>query len=325
MIDEKGIRTRVLSACMEAVVASIYFSPEGHEAFHALGFGPTGGRVSGEWAEKHWGTALMPDYPAYICSRGAHLGTPPGEVVAATFGIFQPAMVIAMVEQGRKLATSEQLREARDKGAIAQLERILGENPEGIDFAVDALARAARDLPLNGRPMFAGLMAYPVPEPPVGALWRHGERLREFRGDAFVAAWSTRGLTGIQLQLLTEVLAGYPRFSYTGARGWTEDEMKQAEADLIGMGYIADGKGTEAGARVREEIEQVADAACAPMIHAIGDDFAELIRLLKAWSEKVIADDGHAPATPQEQVMDPAVQTWMESHGLQRFAFGPAA
>lgn len=325
MLDEKTIRSRVLSASMESVIASIYFSPEAHDAFHALGFGPTGGRVSGEWAEKHWGTALMPDYTAYISARGAHLGTPPGEVVAATFGIFQPAMVISMINEGRKIATSEQLREARDSGAIAQLERILGEKPEGIDLAVEALERAARDLPLCGRPMFAGLMAYPVPESRVGAMWRHGERLREFRGDAFVAAWSTRGLTGIQIQLLTEVLAGFPRFSYTGARGWSEEEMNQAEADLTEMGYLADGKATEEGRRIREEIEQVTDRACAPMIDAIGDDFIELVTLLKTWSEQVIEAEGHAPATPQEQVMDPAVQEWMESHGLQRFAFGPAA
>lgn len=325
MLSEKSVKVRALSAAMEAVIASVYFSPEAHDAFQALGFEPSSGQVSGDWALHHWGTCLMPDYTAYISSRGAHLGTPAGPVVAATFGVFQPAMVISMVEAGQKLATSEQLRQARDAGAVAQLERILGERPEGVDRAGDLLERACRDLPLCGRPMFAGLSSMNVPSSPVGRMWRHGERLREFRGDAFVAAWSLRGFNGCQLQLLTEILAEFPPRSYTSARGWTEEEMDQAERDLTELGYVEGGKATDSGRRVREEIELAADEACEPVADALTDDeMVELVTLFKTWSEQVIAVDGHAPATPQEQVMQPDVQAWMGAHGLQRFAFGPA-
>lgn len=47
---------RVLATVLKPVVASIYFSPETHESMHALGFGPTGGVVSGDpFQEEIWG------------------------------------------------------------------------------------------------------------------------------------------------------------------------------------------------------------------------------------------------------------------------------
>lgn len=325
MLDERNIRVRVLAAVLEPVVASVYFSPEAHEALHALGFGPTGGLVTGdEWGERHWGACLMPDYTAYISGRGAHMGHPSGPVVAATFGVFKPEMVIEMWNAGRAIASPEATRAARDSGAIAQLERLLGERPEGIDRVNEYLERAGEGLPVGGRPMYAGMLALEVPTEPVGRMWRLAERLREYRGDAFVAAWSSRGLTGIQVQLLTEILAGFPLFSYTAARGYTVEEMKEALADLTSMGYVSGEAATDAGRAIREEIELATDQACYRMIDNLGGDFADLATIMRSYGVTVIEGRGHAPATPQEQVMDPSIQQWMEDHNLPRFAFGPA-
>ena len=324
MLDEQSIRSRALSAVLEPVIASVSFSPEAHEAFHALGFGPTSGMVSDEWGLSHWGRTAMPDYTAYMTSRGASLGTPKGEVVAALFGVFQPALVISMVTAGQAIAGSAEIRAARDFGAIAQLVRILGPQPDGLGRAIELLTLAGRDLRLPGRPLYAGLMAEALPTEPLGAMWRLGERLREFRGDAFVSAWTSVGFDGCQLQLLTEILAGFPPRSYTSARGWTPEEMDSAERDLTALGYVADGKPTDEGRRVREEIEAATDRMCMPMIHALGDDVVELVAILQGWGDAIMAADGHAPATPQEQVMDADIQRWMEKHNHHRFGFGPA-
>ncbi len=325
MLDERIVRTRVLSAVLEPVVASIYFSPETHEAMHKLGFGPTGGIVSGdEFLERHWGACQMPDYPAYIAGRGSHLGNPSGEVVAAVFGNFKPAMVVEMWNAGLKIASREAVRAARDSGAIAQLERILGQRPEGIDRVNELLLRAGDDLPIGAHPMYAGLLAYDIPAQPVGRMWRLSERLREFRGDSFTAAWSSRGLTGIQIQLLTEILAGFPLFSYTSARGYTPEEMQQALTDLQAMGYVSGEKGTEAGRAFREEIELATDRSCLKMVDNLGDDIVELARIMRGYGLTIIDQKGHAPATPQEQVMQPEVQAWVERHGIARFPWGPA-
>ena len=324
MLDENSTRSRVLAAVLEPVVASVFFSPELHEAFHKLGFGPSSGAVTGDaWGEKHWGTALMPDYTAYFCSRGAGLGDPPGEVVAATFGVFQPALALSMINAGREIANGATLRATREAGAIAQLVRILGDRPDGIDRAVELLTRAGKSLRLPGRPLYAGLMALELPAHPVGAMWRLGERLREFRGDVFVSSWTAAGFGGCEIQLLTEILAGFPPRSYTSARGWTPEEMNEAEAELTRQGFVADGKATDAGRRVRDEIEATVDRLCMSMVTDLGDDFAELVGLLLHWDDLVLAADGHAPATPQEQVMPPDVQQWMVDHGMCTFGFGP--
>ena len=42
----------------------------------------------------------MPDGIAYFTSRGSALGQVPGEVVAATFGVFNPDVVVPVRDPG---------------------------------------------------------------------------------------------------------------------------------------------------------------------------------------------------------------------------------
>ena len=326
MLEEHQVRSRVLSTLIEPLVASVYFSPEVHENFHRLGFGPSTGKVSGDaWLESHWGECVMPDYAAYFASRGALVGDVPGEVVAALFGIFQPDAVIAAVAEGHRTAAREDIIAARDAGAIAQLHRVLGERPEGVDLVIDALTRAGSRLEMAARPMYAGVLSLPLPIPPVGQAWRLAERLREFRGDAFRCAWTVAGFSGCQIQMLSEMVAGFPRRAYTSGRVWTEAQMDEAEAGLVERGYASHGEATDAGRAAREDVELVVDRLCRPMTDGIGGDFAELAAVLTHWSDALIAANAHAPAMPQEQTMPEDVQLWMERHGLRRFSWGPKA
>ena len=52
---------RRLAAALEPFAGQVYFAPECHEAYAALGFGPSPGRA---------GAVALPDGPAYFCSRG---------------------------------------------------------------------------------------------------------------------------------------------------------------------------------------------------------------------------------------------------------------
>ena len=76
--DEVSVRARALGAALEPVAGQVYFSPECHAGYQALGFGPSRGK-SGEVA--------LPDGPAYLCSRGSVMGQVPGEVIASAFGV----------------------------------------------------------------------------------------------------------------------------------------------------------------------------------------------------------------------------------------------
>ncbi len=316
---------RALSAALEPAVGSVYFAKEAHDAFAALGHGPTTGQMTGGWDKEHWGSVLMTDYFAYFCGRGSILGGQvPGEVIASAFGVFSPAAVKTATEAGWPIADAAAMRAARDRGAVAQLKRILGDRPEGLDRANALLELAGSRLRVEGRPMYAGVLAQGLPDEPVLRMWRLAERLREFRGDAFVHAFVHHGFDGCEIQVLTERLAGFPPHTYSVTRGWSAGELDAAAERLAGRGLLtAYGGPTDAGFAAREEVEETVDRYCRSMVDALGGDdggdLPELVGIFQAWNAKLRAEHGYYPSSPQEQVLHPAVNAWMVEHGLPPF------
>jgi hypothetical protein len=72
-------RARRLRNAVEPVAAGVYFAPEAHAVYEALGFdrsslaSPDG--------------IARPELKSYFTSRGACMGHVPGEIVAAAFGV----------------------------------------------------------------------------------------------------------------------------------------------------------------------------------------------------------------------------------------------
>jgi hypothetical protein len=128
---------RRLASLIEPIVGQVYFSPECHAEYEKLGFDPSPGKA---------GEVALPDGPAYFTSRGSLMGQVPGEVVAAAFSVFNPAVVVPHVQLGWSRTDAATICAARTRGAVAQLARILGEHPDGIDRASALLRRAASPL-----------------------------------------------------------------------------------------------------------------------------------------------------------------------------------
>ena len=133
---------------LEPVAGQVYFSPEAHAAYADLGFNPSPGSTRD-------GVAL-PDGPAYFASRGSLLGQVSGEVVAAAFGVFNPAAVVPAVTWAWTKVDAATICAARTRGGVAQLERVLGPAPDGLVRATELLARAVEPLRPEGKPLFAG-------------------------------------------------------------------------------------------------------------------------------------------------------------------------
>src|SRR4051812_27460030 len=110
------VPARALAAALEPFAAQVYFSPECHAGYAALGFGPSPAKT---------GDVALPDGAAYFCSRGSVLGQVRGEVVAAAFGVFNPAVVAPAVQFGWTLTDAPTIEQARTDGAVGQLRRIL--------------------------------------------------------------------------------------------------------------------------------------------------------------------------------------------------------
>jgi hypothetical protein len=286
-----SLRSRALGAAIEPLAGQVYFSPECHEAYAALGFSPSPAEVGG---------VAMPDGPAYFTSRGSVLGQVPGEVVAATFGVFNPAVVVPLVTMGWSLVTADVICTARTEGAVGQLTRILGDAPVGLARATELLGQANERLRPEGRPLYAGLLGLGLPGGPIGDVWRLADRLREFRGDAHIAAWSAAEFDATEIGLLTELYWGLPMRSYIRTRAWSESDLDAGEARLEERGFVADGAFTRVGRAAREQVEVVTDQLCRPIVEALDDDFDELIALILPWSERIKSAGGYPRSGPHD-------------------------
>lgn len=294
MIDDETVseRARRLATAIEPFVGQVYFSPECHAEYEVLGFGPSPGTLGNG--------VRLPDGPAYFCSRGSALGQVPGQLVAAAFAVFNPAVVVPAVAAGWALTDAATIAMARTRGATAQLVRVLGESPAGIDRAIELLSRATEPLRPEGRALFAGLLALGLPGDPVGDAWRLADLLREYRGDAHTAAWTSAGFDATEIGLLSELYWGLPMRTYIRSRAWSSDDLDAAEQRLRDRGML-DGDGfSGAGRTAREAVERATDRQCRPLVAALGDDLDELVGLVGPWSSAIRDAGGYLPRGPHD-------------------------
>ena len=228
------------------------------------------------------------------------MGEVSAEVVAAAFGVFSPAVVIPAVTGGWKKTDAATICAARDDGAIAQLTRILGEKPPGIERANELLAKATAVLRPEGKPLYAGLRSLPLPGSPIGDAWRNADRLREYRGDAHVAAWTANGFDATEICLLTEPYWGLPLRTYSRTRAWSDAEFDAAEARLVERGLLRDGEFTDAGRDAREAIEVATDRQMRPVIDALGSSFDDLIDIMRPWGDAIRDAKGYPAGGPHD-------------------------
>lgn len=283
--------SRALATALEPFAGQVYFAPECHRGYHALGFNPSPGKT---------GEVELPDGPSYFCSRGSLLGQAPGEVIAAAFAVFNPAVVVPAVTHGWALTDARTICRVRTDGAVDQLHRVLGASPDGLDRAVELLRRATDALSVAGKPLFAGLVALGLPGEALADAWRLADQLREYRGDVHVNAWSAAGFDAVEIGLITELYWGVPLRSYIRTRAWSDDDLAAAEDRLACRGLIRDGAFTDAGRAAREQIEVATDDGCAPVVAALGDDLDELAGVVGGWSRRLQTAAGYPPAGPHD-------------------------
>src|SRR5436305_13737167 len=130
--DEVRRISRRLRDVVEPLAANVYFAPEAQEDYKALG---------------------LSYIPSYFRSRSACMGDVSGEVVVATFGVFNPAIVLPAIATARPLASITDVLAARLEGATAGLTRILEGLPDGLARATEILRRAGDAATVEGQPV----------------------------------------------------------------------------------------------------------------------------------------------------------------------------
>jgi hypothetical protein len=247
-----------------------YFAPEPTE--RVVGLGVKGGRR------------------AYFAARSAPMGQVPLEVVVATFFNFDPALVAKAIPSVWEVTTPQAVTQARYNGVDAAYRRVLGDDVLGSAGMAEAatLAREATTV-CNpaGRPLFAAHASLPWPERPHLQLFHAQTLLREYRGDAHVAALLLAGLDGVEALVGYAPLGqGMPVAMLRSSRGWSDEAWDAATARMQQRGLIAaDGSLTEAGMAQRQAMEAQTDlASAAPYLHLGEERTTRLRDLARPWS-----------------------------------------
>ncbi|OBH05730.1 hypothetical protein A5696_24910 [Mycobacterium sp. E2699] len=279
MRREPGLARRFFDR-FEPVHAVTYFAPEARAALDGLGY-------RGFWM-------------GYFAARSAPLGMVPREVVAATFYNFAPERVAKALPAAWEIAGPEAALRARRESAVAALRRYGVEADENVSVAAELAGRAARRAPVDGRPLFAANLALPWPEDPLAALWHAATLLREHRGDGHVAVLTAAGVSGRESNVLHAAAGRVQRDYIARTRDYDEAGWRQHEQRLAERGLLTDdGSLTEAGRRVKDEIESGTDTLALSALDALTDDEVEkLFQALTPITRAVIAGGDIPAATP---------------------------
>jgi hypothetical protein len=279
-IDAALVRSvsRRLWDLIEPLASSVYFVPEVHSNYEKLGLAGFG--------------------PGYFCSRAACMGQVPGEVVAATFAVFNPAIVLPAVEEGWSKTDAPTVLAARLDGQRVALERMLGDTakPDAMARATELMVRAADACHVAGHPLFGGLRSLGMPGDPIGDLWRAADVLREHRGDSHVLAWTAMHLSPVEIGLLTELWWHQRTGGYIRTRGWSAEDVAAGVTSLQERGFLTTDESpafTPAGEQLRAVIEEMTDAGETEAVAALGADAEELLDLLAPWANAVLGAQGY--------------------------------
>jgi hypothetical protein len=158
---------------IEPVHAVTYFAREARTALDDLGY-------RGFWM-------------GYFAARSAPLGRVPADVVTAIFYNFAPSRVAKALPAAWDIAPPEAALQARERSAVAALHRCGVRDGDGVRTAAALVAKAARELPVDGRPLYAANKSLAWPEYPVAVLWHAATLLREHAVTDTSRCWRRRG------------------------------------------------------------------------------------------------------------------------------------
>ncbi len=272
---------RRLYELTEPITLVNFFSPEPNDSMMALGF------------RNYW--------DGYFAGRSAPLGQVPAEVVHAAFYNFADGEVARHIPRVWDTTTPEAAHAAREQGCVAALRRILGDLVEspGLARAAELLARASTSAPTEGRVMFAGLRALPMPTEPVARLWHAANMLREHRGDGHIAALLSEGVGGTEAHVLSALDMGiHPAESFGRIHHLPPAHLARVMAGMRARGLLdASGRFTDAGRATKDRIESLTDAlAEAPYEGLDPLELDELITVLGPLSRRLEATGSNSDA-----------------------------
>ena len=265
---------RRLRDAIEPIAMVHVHSAEALEQYEALGLD----RISG-----------------YVLGRAGTLGLAPATLVVAAFGVFEPETLTGIYESALTVTTVPEVLAAKQAGAVRCLHRVLGQPTRDTEEVVTVLRAGLADAPLLGKALFAGHTALDWPGDAWGRLWHAANLLREFRGDAHLAALLAHGIGALESNLLTEAHLGMRLPEYTRTRSWSDADIAAARDDLVDRLLLTpDGALTGRGAALRHDVEDATEAALDPVLEGMEHALDLVVERCTGWS-RALRDGGAFP------------------------------
>ena len=218
------LAARRLGSVLEPVVGQVYFSPECHAQLRGARLRCQRPRGRRRGAARRTGLLHEPRQRD---------GTGAGDVVAAAFAVFNPEVVVPFVELGWQRTDAATICAARTDGAVAQLRRILGDEPAGARPRQRAARPRRRTAAAGGPPVVRRRSAsLGVPDEPLDrgvAAGRHAPRVPRRQPHV---AWVSAGLDATEIGLLTELYWGLPMRTYAPHAGVDREQFDAAAERL---------------------------------------------------------------------------------------------
>jgi hypothetical protein len=249
-------RTRALWMRTEPLHAVVYFDERCRGLGRALG-------LRGFWA-------------GYFPLRTAPMGPVGPETATAVLGVFAPGMVGRALPAAWRTLSPQAYLDARVECAAQALRSAV----PGIEAFANRhnppLAAMVEDAPALARPLFAANRPLCDRADPVQRLWQLTTALREFRGDAHVAALAGHDLDAPEALVLTAATGRVQAGTIRTERGWTEDEWAAAVDRLRGRGLLdAAGGVTLPGRELRDRVEDATDRLASRLLRPLSEAAAD--------------------------------------------------
>ncbi|MEY9850251.1 hypothetical protein [Streptacidiphilus sp. MAP5-3] len=226
----------------------------------------------------------------YFAMRVGPLGPVGPAVAGSVLGAFAPRQVQRALPAAWEVVPPERAVEVRARAGAAALRRVV----PGIESLADELAAPTApltamvaDAPTLARPLFAANQPLSRRfDDPVERLWQLTTSLREFRGDAHLAALADHGLDGIESLVLAVATDRVPAETMRADRGWTEDEWADAAERLRSRGLVDEqARATAQGRAERDAVEEATDRLAARLLRPVYPQAVD--RLLAQLAEPV--------------------------------------
>ncbi|EOT01028.2 hypothetical protein K530_25849 [Streptomyces noursei CCRC 11814] len=229
----------------------------------------------------------------YFAARTAPLGAVEPAAATAVLGVFAPGMVARALPAAWSTVSPAHVLDERGTRAARALRTIAPDLDRSATALLPRLQALVDAAPDTGRPLFAANRALCDHADPVERLWQLATTLREFRGEAHLAALADRELDGCEALVLTAATGRVPEGTMREDRGWTEGEWAAAADRLHGRNLLdAHGNATAQGQDERTRIEAETDRLAARLLRPLSPaDTDHLLELLHPVVRRILAAD----------------------------------